>query len=112
VNPNLSGIQFQEHHDREANSGHVFAMRDDEPIGHLQYLSNYDSGQPRPQIGEVKVYDQADRGKGIGTELYKRAHQATGGQLMHAPERTDAGERFAQKMGGHIPPREYHVDWD
>lgn len=108
----LSHLQFEEHHDPESNSGHVFAMRNDEPVAHLSYLSNYDSGQARPQIGEVKVYDKSDRGSGIGTALYQRAHQATGGRLMHASERTDQGERFAQKMGGTVPPRVYHEDWD
>lgn len=108
----LNGVQFEEHHDPESNSGHVFAMRGDEPIAHLSYLSNYDTGQPRPQIGEVKVYDKGDRRQGLGTALYQRAHAATGGKLMHAPERTDQGEGFAQKMGGSIPPRVYHEDWD
>jgi predicted GNAT family N-acyltransferase len=108
----LSGLQFEEYHDPDTQSGHVYAMRDDEPVAHLSYLGNYDSGQPRPQIGEVKVYDKDARGQGIGTALYQRAHAATGGRLMHAPERTDDGERFAQKMGGIIPPREYHEDWD
>jgi predicted GNAT family N-acyltransferase len=108
----LNSVQFEEHHDPDTNSGHVFAMRNDEPVAHLSYLSNYDSGQSRPQIGEVKVYDKADRGRGIGTALYQRAQAATGGQLMHAPERTDDGERFAQKMGGIIPARVYHEDWE
>jgi predicted GNAT family N-acyltransferase len=108
----LNGVQFDEYHDPDTNSGHVFAMKNDEPIGHLSYLSNYNTGTPRPQIGEVKVYDKADRGKGIGTALYQRAHAATNGQLMHASERTDQGERFAHKMGGVIPPRVYHEDWE
>jgi hypothetical protein len=56
------------------------------------------------RIGDIHVTASA-QGKGIGSEMWRQAQQATGGKLRHHANRTDAGEAFARKVGGHIPPR-------
>ena len=47
-------------------------------------------------------------GQGIGTRMWNAGQKATGGRLSHSPDRTDAGDRFARKVGGTTPPRS---DW-
>jgi hypothetical protein len=43
--------------------------------------------------------------KGMATEMYKRASDSVGYPLAHDKTRTDAGEGWAQHVGGKIPTR-------
>lgn len=93
-----------------AGGGTVSAYQD-----FTQDFGRHGSVESSRKVGELvwdskgKVHDievRPDRQRnGIGTRMWKHARQATGGRISHSADRTDAGERFARRAGGRLPPR-------
>lgn len=83
------------------NGGKITAHKNGKEIGVIDWFTPLDGA---PQVMGIEV-DKEHQRKGIGRELYKRATNAAGGKLEHSKTRTNAGEAFARKVGGHMPAR-------
>lgn len=94
---NLSNVQF------ETEPDGVWAHHGDSRyVAHLGWTQP--EGNPRPYVSGI-ILPQSLQGKGIATGMWNEAQKATGGQLTHSPFRTDDGDAWAQKVGGHLPAR-------
>jgi hypothetical protein len=86
-----------------------------EPEVHSVVARHPDKGQVghlywHPDSGEIKdVLVQGEHeGKGLGTQMYKVAQSASKSEGLptpeHSPVRTKAGDAWAKKVGGKVPP--------
>lgn len=60
------------------------------------------------RVNGVFVYADAQR-RGIASALWREAHER-GYQLHHSDERTAAGDAWARKVGGDVPPLRRRVE--
>ena len=63
-----------------------------------------------PKTGEIKdvLVNGEHEGRGIATQMYKVAQQTSKSEGLPAPKhsskRTKAGDAWAKRVGGHLPP--------
>lgn len=81
-----------------------FGHEDADPFVGFMRLSPGDEGGVRTITQVSSEYPRT----GIATGLYKQAENM-GYKIRHSDMRTDAGDAWAHKVGGDIPPR--HPDW-
>ena len=55
-------------------------------------------------IQNLEVHPRHQR-KGIATAMWKYAQDISNHNVGHSPVRTDEGDKWAQSVGGDIPPR-------
>lgn len=97
----LSGLQFRMHHhtidDGNPNGHHMIeaSTGNNRTLGVLTWSNG--------KIDNVSVKPKWER-QGMATQMYQKALEITP-RLRHSANRTDAGEGWAQKVGGIIPPR-------
>lgn len=95
ANDHLNGVQFDSYVSKRGG-GSISAMHEGKEIGYLSWNN-------RNQVDDVYT-NKGWRGQGVATSLWNEAHKM-GHQLSHNEERTDAGNGWAQHVGGHLPPR-------
>jgi GNAT superfamily N-acetyltransferase len=95
---NLSPLQFSDV-PSERNEGDVHISDGQQVIGHLRWEHTIG-----PTITSVSVSPEYQR-QGLATEMYHRASEAVGGPIGHGRQRTDAGDAWAQRVGGKLPDR-------
>lgn len=104
--PELNEVQFAYTHDNGYGTRELAAHVDDEHVGQM-YL------RPRPdgshEVSGVEVHPEMQR-QGIGTGMWHEAERR-GLKPAHSEDRTEAGDAWARKIGGHLPPREESDDF-
>ena len=90
THPHERAIEALEHGDRDL------------PVGHLRF--HKDTGR----VEGTEVYP-AFRRQGVATAMWHEAH-ARGYELHHSDERTDAGDAWARKVGGPVPPLRRRIE--
>ena len=106
----LSGTQFKhqywERYSRGSTLKGLEVVAEHPKFGRVgeMHLSIDPDEHGNREIHDVGVLFQR---RGIGTGLYNHAVEA-GLNPVHSPKRTEAGDAWAHKVGGVIPPRN---DW-
>jgi hypothetical protein len=91
------GIRYEHRPSRGSSTLAAVDKATGKDIGYIEWGRNSD-------IWGVEV-DKTRQHRGIATQLYRRASKINGGRLLHSANRTAAGDAFARKVGGHLPPR-------
>jgi GNAT superfamily N-acetyltransferase len=100
VNRNLQKLQFSDVTPAGAKTqGDLHVSNSKDIVGHLQWEHTIGA-----KITSVWVRPDYQH-RGIATEMYKQASDSVGYPLAHDRTRTDAGEGWAQSVGGKIPKR-------
>jgi len=90
------------------HSVHAIDKETGKPIGHLQWSGEEWGGR----IWDVGVHEEHQR-RGLGTAMYQHAKEIaknSGGRITppeHSDARTEAGDAWAQKVGGNLPENKY-----
>lgn len=130
-NSNLEGVKFKYKHMPEHEDGpqhHLTAMKGRKKLGVLWWHSK------TGEVGGVGVTPEA-KGKGIATELWHEAHRMSQSSIrsqplppeqgrlfndrrrtpplivppQHSEVRTTAGSKWAESVGGEVPPLRYRA---
>jgi hypothetical protein len=101
-NPQTDGVDFYPHHWDESpetitNGRHLLQAHTGNGVklGSLSWNKGV--------VSNVNV-NEGWQHRGMATQMWKKANEITPG-LSHSGNRTDAGEGWASKVGGHKPPR-------
>ncbi|MBP1781813.1 GNAT family N-acetyltransferase [Micromonospora chalcea] len=87
-------------------------------VGHLIWTIDKPGGRSDASgeqiaVGEIRAVWTAEdwRGRGIAIGMYRKAEEVAANagwpaKIDHNPQRTPAGDAWAAKVGGYLPPRE------
>jgi GNAT superfamily N-acetyltransferase len=103
---NLSGTQFKDYtlkfkpapEDDDMANHRIIAQHKGRRVGKMEW----DTGTG--DIQGIEVHPRHQR-KGIATAMWNHAQEVSGNSVGHSPVRTDEGDKWAQSVGGDIPPR-------
>ena len=83
--------------------GHVVVHASHPDHGEVGFLELGKQTEQGRRVMDIQVHPNFQR-KGVATRLWRHAHES-GLSPQHSSERTDAGDAWAKKVGGEIPPR-------
>jgi ribosomal protein S18 acetylase RimI-like enzyme len=103
---NLSGTQFKDYtlkfkpapEDDDMANHRIIAQHKGRRVGKMEW----DTGTG--DIQGIEVHPRHQR-KGIATAMWNHAQEVSGNSVGHSTIRSDEGDKWAQSVGGDIPPR-------
>lgn len=99
-----ASVRFEQRPGGGSFGGKVVALdtKTGKQVGELEWGGNND-------VWGISV-DKTHRRQGVATKMWDEAARINGRPLDHSENRTNLGDKFARKIGGHLPPRSdtYH----